>query len=252
MNNQIVPLFTTDYSIGKSILCLDPPSSEIDENKPVSIFSIVKKYNIEPFFVVENSMTGFIKLYKGAKELNKQFVFGLKLVVVDDINKKDQESLRHESKIVIFCKNSESYFDLIKIFSLAATQGKYYVPRIDWKSLKNLWTKNLIMAVPFYDSFFHVNLLCNGSCIPDFLPDPLFLKERHDLPFDNLIEGNLVNYCEQNGFKMVDTHSCYYFKDSDAQAFQTFKCIHNRSTFDKPDLNHFSSNRFSFESYLKL
>ena len=247
--SNIIPLFTSDYSIGRSILPINK-AGEIVENAPVSIVSIAQKYKIDPCYIIDDNLTGFIKTYKYFEEIKQQFIFGLKIIVVQDINKKDQDSLDHECKVVVFMKNSEGYSDLIRIFSHAATDGKYYVPRTSWSDLKRLWSKNLILAVPFFDSFLHVNLLTNGKCIPDFPDDPIFFKEKHNLPFNFLIEEAVDKYCEQYKFKTQNVHSIYYFKNEDITAYTCFRAIGTRGSFNLPGLNHFGSNDFSFESYL--
>lgn len=243
--NEIIPLFTSDYSF-RSILTIDA-ADEIKDNAPVSIVSIAKKYFLNPVFVIENTMTGFLKTIKYFNDINTQFVFGLKLTVVSDITVKNDESLNHESKIVILLNNTQGYYDLIKIYSIAATEGKYYIPRIDWKTLKKLWSKNLSLAIPMYDSFLHVNLLKMGAIVPDFPDDPIFFVENHNLPIDALIQEAIKGF---NINKVMQTHSCYYFKNEDIKAYCAYRCILNRSTFHKPQLESFGSRDFSFESYL--
>ena len=65
-------------------------------------------------------------------------------------------------------KNTNAYSDLIKITSCASKEGFYYKPNIDFEHLKNLWTKNLILMIPFYDSFLFKNTLEGYNCIPKY------------------------------------------------------------------------------------
>ena len=115
-----------------------------------------------------------------------------------------------------------------------------------------MWTENLSLAIPFYDSFLHVNLLTLGNCVPDFPDKPVFFMEDHGLPFEGLINDAILQYCAINGNEIVQTHTCYYFLAKDVLSYNTYRCILNRSSLDKPQLDHFSSEEFSFESYLKL
>lgn len=247
MSNDYHCLFTSEYSLGRSILTLEP-EGEIKDDSPVSIPSVAKTYNIELLFLIENNLTGFVKAYKN---IQKQFIFGLKIVAVQDINQKNEESFLYENKVIILLKNAQAYYDVIKIFSEAATLGKYYVPRTSWDSLKKYWTKNLKLAIPFYDSFIHGNLLQNKECVPDFPDEPVFFIEDHELPFDHLIGNAIKEYCRINNNELINTHSCFYYKTEDVSAYQTFRCIQERTTLHKPNLSHFGSNQFSFESYLK-
>ena len=248
----MIPLFTSHYSISRAIITLDE-ATEIKDNSPVSIFSIAEKYNIDPIFVVDNNFSGFIEAYENSRKIKKQLVFGLKLVVCDDIEKKDEESFITESKVIVFLKNSAAYSDAVKIYSKAATDGFYYIPRIDWKRLNELWTDNLLLAVPFYDSFLYNNTLTyKCSIVPKFEKmRPVFFTSETGLPFDGLVRDVVKQYTADNGYELLESHNINYFKDSDIEAYQVFRCIGRRSNLQKPQLNAFSSCGFSFESYLK-
>ena len=143
---------------------------------------------------------------------------------------------------------------MLKIYSKAATDGFYYTARTDWKTLNSQLTENLAIMIPFYDSFLHNNLLKDGAAIPTFTDKnrPVFCMEDHSLPFDGLINDAVLNYTQNNNYKIQQTHQIYYYAKDDALAYQTFRCINNRSNLNKPNLEFFSSSKFSFESYLEL
>lgn len=248
-NNKIIPLFSSDYS-GRSILTISK-EVEIKDNTPVSLLAIAQKHGLTPVWIIENNLTGFIKTQKYFSEKKIPFIFGLKIIVVPDLYKREPETLRDESKVIIFLKNSSGYEDLIKIYSLAATWGKYYKPRTDWNNLKKMWTPNLFLVVPFYDSFLHQNLLKGAQVVPDFVEPPIFFIENHQLPFDCLIQESVEKFCALNSFITLNTHSVYYYKKDDYDAYLTYRAILNRSTLAKPELDHFGSDMFSFESYLE-
>jgi sulfur relay (sulfurtransferase) DsrF/TusC family protein len=56
MNKDIIGLFSSHFSLGKSTLTLDKPE-EIQDNKPISIFSIAKKYELKDIYLVENNFS---------------------------------------------------------------------------------------------------------------------------------------------------------------------------------------------------
>ena len=150
----------------------------------------------------------------------------------------------------LIAKNKAGYQELIKIYSEAATNGFYYYPRLDWSQLNKI-SENIEVWISFYDGFIHNNLLSYGvSVIPSFDNiKPKFCVEDHDLPFDELIKDGIDKYCKETGFEKIETHQIYYYRNSDAKSYITYKCINNRSTLNKPNLNHMSSNKFSWESY---
>ena len=210
MRNDIIPLFTSHYSFGKSILTLEK-SEDIIDNRPVSIFSIAKKFNLNEIFLVENNFSGFIEAFKNAKADDVRLRFGLKLIICHDINDKSEDSFRTESKVIIWMLNSNAYKDLIKIYSKAATDGFYYIPRLDWKTLKLMWTENLALSIPSYSSFLHNNLLKNGNCIPDFGDiKPNIFYSQMGLPFDQYIEDFQKSYAFNNKLEIHETHPVYF------------------------------------------
>ena len=185
---NIIPLFKSQYSIGKSILTLEKAESSQDDG-PDSIIDICLKNNLKSFFLIDDSMSGFLQGYVNSKESGIKMIFGLRLTVCEDIEVKNEQSLNSSCKYVIVAKNNNGYKRLIKIYSKASTEGFYYVPRIDFNNLSKMWDdKDLQLVIPFYDSFIHRNYLEDCLCPPPpskFKID--FIKEDNSLPFDNII-----------------------------------------------------------------
>jgi len=252
---NVIPLWTSHYSIGTSILTLDEPpdKDKPDEIKdyltgPRSIIQLCVDNNINPLFLVENNMSGFVKAYKNSQDKNLKLNFGLKLVVCNNINEKSPESLKTEHKVIVFARNSNGYKRLLKIYSEAATHGFYYRPRIDAATLELLWSKkDLLLAHPFYFSFLHRNLLYFSNCQPNFnFADNVFFVEKNDLPFNYLIENAVDKFCHGKDIK-VNTQTIYYEKPEDFKTFLTYKCINSRNTLDAPNIEHCASNQFNLE-----
>jgi DNA polymerase-3 subunit alpha len=245
---EVLPLFKSHFSIGRSILTLE--DEEKEENQPDSIIDIAKDNNLKEVNLVEDNMTSFLQAYTNTKKYNINLRYGLRISINDDMNERSEESRQKTSKVVIFFKNEQGYKDLIKIFSTAAKDGFYYEPRIDFKTLKSLWSdKNLLLCIPFYDSFIFNNTLRSMVCVPDLeFTKPILFIENNSLPFDHIIKNKVLAYAKANKLEMLNTKSIYYKNGKDFKAYLTFRCINNRTTLNKPELSHMTSNRFSFES----
>lgn len=243
-----IPLFKSHFSIGRSILTLE--DEEISENDPDSIIDIARKNAIKNLYLVEDNMSSFLQAYTNCKKYDINLRYGLRLSINDNMEDKTEESRSKTSKIVVFFRTNEGYKQLINIFSLAAKQGFYYEPRIDYKNLKNLWSeKDLILAIPFYDSFIFNNTLKNFICVPALeFTKPIMFVENNHLPFDSIIKNKVKNYSEANNLKIINTKSIYYKTKKDFKSYLTFRCINNRTTLNKPELAHMSSSQFCFES----
>ena len=248
----MIPIFQSNYSYGKGILTLDK-AEEITDDAPISIFSIAKKHNLKELHLVDYNFGGFISFYKGCVAAGIKARFGIKFYVCQDLTNKSDDSLKTESKVVVWALNSEGYKDLCKLNTESwLPDNFYYQNRLDWPTLKRLWTPNLGLSVDFYDGFLAQNLIRNGCCVPDLsFTKPELLVCSCEMPFDTLIENKTVEFCLKNNFPIERFHPIYYTNDSDAEAFQVFRCIQNKTTTQKPNLEHFSSNKFSFEEYLR-
>jgi DNA polymerase III alpha subunit len=248
--NSIIPLFSSHYSIGRSVLTLDSPDG--GEDCPQSIFSIAKKTDLNEIYLCESgTISSFIEFYNGCKEYGFSGRFGIKLCVCDNFNVKDEESLKNESKIVIWANNTDGYYDLVKIFSKAATDGFYYQPRTDWNVIKSLWTNNLSITFPYYSSFLAKNLLTFANIVPnfDFCLPTFFIEPLHNLPQDRLLNDCVSSFC-QNKYPVCDTHSIYYGSKGHFKAYYTFCCISNRSNLMNPKLDGLCSDSFGPEEYI--
>ena len=164
--DETLPLFKSHYSVGRSILTLDKKEDGMDGG-PDSIIDICQENSLSQLYLVEDNMSGFLQAFINCEEANIQLIFGLRLTVTDDCLDKTPESLSRGCKYIIFAKNKSGYKSLIKIFSDASKDGFYYYPRTDFKSLEKYWSDdNLMLCVPFYDSFIFKKSLEYSSCVP--------------------------------------------------------------------------------------
>jgi len=247
---MVLPLFKTHYSQSKSILTLEKKDSLLPDG-PDSVIDICLENGIKEFYLVEDNMGSFLQAYDSTKDEDLSFRYGVRLNVCSDNQARGEEALKSTSKYVIFAKNENGYKKLIKIYSNAATKGFYYEPRTDFKFLREVWDDNdLVLAVPFYDSFLFKNALGQGECMPEFdFTSPTFLLESNGLPFD-IVQRRLVeDFCRTTGYESQEAKSIYYKNKDDFMAYLTMRCIDKRSTWSKPNIDNLSSDEFSFESW---
>jgi len=244
----MIPLFKSHYSLGRSILTLEDKPEKDDY--PDSIIQICKENNLKELYLVEDNMSSFLEAYFNTKSNNIRLNYGVRLTITESIEEKTDESRLKNSKIILFFKNKSGYEKLTKLYSFAAKEGFYYESRIDYKYLNDNWSDDLLLCIPFYDSFIFNNTLRNFICVPQFNKQkPIFFIEHNDLPFDKIITDKVLNFSKENNFETFTTKSIYYNLKKDFKTYLTFRCINNRSTLNKPELEHMSSNEFCFESW---
>ena len=242
----MIPLFKTNYSIGKSILTAESSS---DEGEADSIFQIAKKHSLKELVVVEDDISGIMPLIKEAAKQKIKLIYGLVLKI-------GAESQFH--KVCVFAKNAKGLQDLCKLHSIgnAETRLKSFVSEA---SLKQNFTKDLKLSIPFYDSFLYNNLTSFSSW--NFDPKEIhqrtsFFIEDNGLPYDAIIGEKVREYASARNFEIIPAKTILYKDKKDFDAYVTYRCICGRTqgksrTLSNPNFEGMSSNEFCFESFLE-
>lgn len=243
-------LFKSHYSIGRSILQIDKynPEKPGDPESGDNITEIAANLGLKNVFFVEDGLYGYIPTYKLMKKQGQNMCFGWRVSIVENALEDEQA----ESKIVIFTRNELGWKKLIKMASYAQTKGKRKEPRLDWKTLHEHWDENLVLVVPFYDSFIHKNLMTKSVCIPDFRGiQPFFFLEDNDVFIDGMIREGIENY----GGRVIEAKTCYYKSRKDVTVFQARKLMEKKGygggTMEVPNLELFMSDDFCVEAALE-
>lgn len=247
------PLFKSHYSIGKSILTLEPPrkaNEAPDDSGASSILDIAIDNDLEEVYLVDDNMNGYLTAYNRFKETKIKLNFGLRLTFCEDMTEKNEASLLTNYKFVIFIRNTNGYKRLIKLASEAARDGFYYEPRYDLTKLKEIWSsEDLLLCIPFYDSFIYKNTLSFASLVPDFsFANAVFFMEDNDVSIDAIVKDAVYNYAEDR-YPIFETKSIYYKNREDFKAWQSFKCIDKRTSLYMPNLEFCGSAEFCFEAW---
>ncbi len=248
---KVLPLFTSAYSL-RSILTLDKPKDSV-EGGPDSIIKICEDEKLDTLYLVEDNMVGFLEAKKNAgKKINLRF--GLRITICADMNQKIDESRKTEAKYVIFARNPNGYFRLTQIFTSANADGFFGYPRIDFKTLRQFWSEDdLMLIIPFYDSFIHKNTCYLSSCLPDFsFTKPTFFIENNGLYYEGLLQKAIQEFDRANDYERQETKTIYYKDRKDFSAWQTYKCIKNESTLRVPNLQDCMSDAFCVEAWKEV
>lgn len=146
------------------------------------------------------------------------------------------------SHLILLAKNEVGYHTLAKLNSIAAVDGFYYKPRIDYKTLKQ----------------YHEGLICTNACIGGDIPklilarrydeaeklalemkemfgdDFYFEVQNHFLPEELEVRTKLKEMGEKLNIKLVATNDCHYLNKEDSEAQEVLMCISMKKTMDDP------------------
>jgi DNA polymerase III alpha subunit len=228
----VIPLFKSQYSVGKSILTLE------------NIVDIAEINSLQEIVLVEDSFYGFRAFNQAFQQKNIKFVFGLRISVLSN----DSDQQEKPSKLILFAKNNDGLQKIKDIYTDAYTNKLESVIMSNY-SQKDF--KDIKIAVPFYDSYIYNNLFHFGMSNIDLSKlDHVYFVEDNNHPFDFQIRAAI----EQLNQPTIEAKSIFYKNKEDFHAFQMYKAVCNRSqgkspTFSNPNLKHFCSDEFCWESY---
>lgn len=104
-------------------------------------------------------MYGVIDFYFACKDAGIKPILGVELYTANDIRERDKNT----GHITLLAKSTEGYHNLVKLDSIAATEGFYYKPRCDLSLLEQ----------------YHEGIICLSGCISGDIPK-LLLAEKYD------------------------------------------------------------------------
>lgn len=254
---DIIPLFHTSASLKEGgIFTVEKAGAAAKAGRvrgPVSLCDLAKSEGMKRMHIVASNWADFMSGYKNLKDIGCDLAFGLKVVICDDMAVKDEASWKSESKVVLFMRTDKAYHALINLYTKAATDGFYWVPRLDWKTLRYMWSDELILALPFYSSFLAKNTLTFAAIAPDLPAKPLLLREvGQQMPFDGLLNESVDRYAAATGAEVQLVKSIYYKRREDSKAWQVWQAILRRASYDSPQMDHCCSREFSYEAWKEL
>lgn len=200
------------------------------------------------------NMYATLKFAEEAKKKGIKYIIGCEFYCCNDIygKKADNNEFEH---LILLAKNKKGYKNLVRLDSIAFTDGFYYKPRIDYKILKE----------------HSEGLICLSACLAGRLPR-LILKgnldgakkfasemkalfgedfyieiQDHGIPEQKMSNPYLVQIAEELGIEIVATNDVHYLRQEDAEMQDVLLCIQTKKTLDDPKRMKFSTQEF----YLK-
>jgi len=241
----MIPLFKSHFSFGKSILTLNEPEKQ-KQDGPDSIISIAIENGLKQLYLVEDSLTGFLTAFKNCNKYNIQLKFGLRINICNSYESIDSST----SKLILFALNDCGFKDINKIYTFTNTEKNSVIANFD---LVERLTDNILIGVPFYDSYIWKNRYTFSNCMPDFLDkkDVVYFTEDNKLPFDKITKQFIESSGKEN---IAEAKSIYYKNRDDFPAWVTYKIACNRNmgknqSLSAPERGGCGSKEFSFQSW---
>lgn len=164
---------------------------------------------------------------------------------------------RNQKHLILLSENEEGYHNLMKIVSVANTDGFYYKPRIDHELLAK-HSKGIIGASACLGGEIP-GLILNGDndgamsragLYRDILGEGnFFLELQHNsIPEQAIVNKNLIEMARKENFPLIATNDVHYLRKKDAEWHDVLLCVQTNSNIDDPNRYRFSGNEYYFRS----
>lgn len=207
-------------------------------------------------------MYGVIDFYKAAKKEGIKPIIGCEVYVsprkhTDKVAELDREN-RH---MVLLCENNTGYQNLIKMVSIAWTEGFYGKPRIDEELLEK----------------YHEGIIALSACLVGEIPKALmrgnydFAKEKalkykqifgennfflelqdHGIMEQKRINPDIVRLSRECEIPLVVTNDCHYIKREDKDVHKILLCIQTNHTIEDENSLEFPTDEFYLKSEAEM
>lgn len=260
---DVLPVFASTYSYGAQSLMTLEEAGKTKPGNAASICDLAKDHAFKQVVLCDSRFDGFFEAQRNLAKAGAQLIFGLKLTVVPDMAQKDDASRVQESTVIVFMRDatptpadvqSPAYVDLVRLHNRAWTTGSYKGQgRIDWAALKELWTPNLALALPFFSSFLARNTLTFSTITPNLPCAPTVFREvGSDLPFAHLIDEAIDRYVAQTRCAVQRVKSVYYRDSAAFEEYSILRARENHGTLSAPRVDNLASDRFSWQAFKEL
>ncbi len=167
-------------------------------------------------------------------------IIGCEFNICRDHTDKSQKDNGYQ--VVFLAKNKNGYQNLIKMASIAYTQGMYYVPRIDKQVAQEFKDDIIVLTGNLYGEVPSLILNVGESQAEEALiwwkeqfGDDLYIEiMRHGQEDENRVNDTLIKFSEKHGVKLVATNNTFYLSEHDAEAHDVLLCVKDNELVRTP------------------
>lgn len=205
------------------------------------------------------NMFGALDFYKSCVNAGLNPIIGCEFYMapLSRHQKSGSESGNRYYHLVLLVENLQGYKNIIKLSSLAYTEGFYYKPRIDWELLQS----------------YHEGLICLSACIAGEIPQAILnnqldiAEERarafnelfgpgnfylelqdHGLQEQKITNRALIECSLKTGIPLVATNDVHYANREDAIAQDILLCIATDKKRADKNRMRFTGDQFYLKS----
>ena len=203
-------------------------------------------------------MFGVIEFYRECQKQGIHPVIGCEVYTTPTSRlSKDKESDRHQNHLVLLAENQTGYNNLMKLVSLAYTEGFYYKPRID-KELMRKYSDGLICLSACLAGIVQQKLLhgdYEGAKREALEHREIFGENNYFLELQDQgmeeearIRPLMMRLHDETGIPFVATNDVHYVNREDEGMHDVLLCIQTGNKVDDEDRLRYPNGQFYLKS----
>ena len=228
-------------------------------NRIKDLVKRVKELGMKAIAITDHGvMYGAIEFYKECKKNDIKPIIGCEMYVAPR-TRFDKEANVDErpGHLILLAKDNEGYKNLIKLVSIAFTEGFYYKPRVDIEVLRK-YSKGLICSSACLAGFINRALLADDyekakkiafEYIDIFGKEDFYIELQHNGIKEQVIANQrLIKLARELDVKMIATNDAHYLKREDAASHDVLLCIQTGKKVSDTDRMRMGSEEFYIKS----
>lgn len=202
------------------------------------------------------ALYGAIEFYAACRDEGIKPILGCELYV-DPRGHTLRDRMGRNYHLLVLAESNEGYQNLVKLVSLANTDGFYYRPRVD-HDLLSRYSKGLIASSACLAG--EIPSLVLEGCEEEALNRAMlyrdifgegnfFLEIMHNgLPEQAIANKALIRMSETSGIPLIATNDAHYLEAGDSSWHDVLLCVQTNATVNTPNRYRFGADEFYLRS----
>jgi len=191
------------------------------------------------------AMHGAIDFYKACLKHNIKPIIGCDVYIAfNKLTDKRHQIDNKRTRAVLIAETQEGYENLLKMASIAAMEGYYYKPRVDWDLMKKHSKGIIALSGSIWGDIPQAILSGDNERAKEFVErfqsiygkDHFFLEMNHQprLPQQKAVNEGLIELSKSHNIPLVAAADVHYVNPEDNLAQDIVTCIASARNLDDP------------------